>query len=411
MTTTRLAWVVLVAAVLAAAPATRAQREAAGRVVAIGDVHGSLDGLRAVLKAAGLIDAAGHWSGGAATLVQTGDVTDRGADVRGAFDLLMALQREAPKTGGRVLPVLGNHEAMNLVGELRDATADICGRFASRDADKVREDGWRDYERLVKNRARLRPGEQPPGLTRTKDAFLLSYQRGCIEYRRSLGPDGAYGKWLRGLPIAVKVGRSVFMHAGAPPETTDSLDALNARAKSEIARMDRFVARLSSAGLAAPWFRLEDILAVAVAEVRWINGVLETAKQKGETPDFSGIDIPLVKDAAELTGIGDWSLLDGDGPLWYRGYALADEAALDAPFTAFLARWDADRIVVGHTVNRDFRVHSRLAGRIFLIDTGMLTPVYKGMGSALDFEGTAVQAIYGDGRREDVVAPTPTPQP
>ena len=108
---------------------------------------------------------------------------------------------------------------------------------------------------------------------------------------------------------------------------------------------------------------------------------------------------------------GDWSLLDGDGPLWYRGYALAEEAAIEAPFTAFLARWDIDRIVVGHTVNRDSRVHSRLAGRIFLIDTGMLTPGYKGMGSALDFEGTAVQAIYGDGRREDVVAPAPTPQP
>jgi hypothetical protein len=329
--------------------------------------------------------------------------------VRGAFDLLMALQREAPKTGGRVLPVLGNHEAMNLVGELRDATADICARFAGRDADKEREDGWRDYERLVTTRARIRPGEQPPGLTRAKDGFLLSYPRGCIEYRRALGPGGTYGKWLRGLPIAAKVGRSVFMHAGAPPETADSLDALNAQARNEIARIDRVVARLSAAGLAEPWFRLEDILAVAVAEVRWVNGLVEMAKAKGEVPDLSGVDVPLVKDAAELTGIGDWSLLDGDGPLWYRGYALADETTLEAPFTALLARWDADRIVVGHTVNRDFRVHSRLGGRIFLIDTGMLTPVYKGMGSALDFAGTAVQAIYGDGRREAVVGPSEAP--
>lgn len=62
--------------------------------------------------------------------------------------------------------------------------------------------------------------------------------------------------------------------------------------------------------------------------------------------------------------------------------------------------------MVGHTVNRDFRIHSRLDGRIYLIDTGMLTPVYRGIGSALDIQGTAVQAIYGDGRREDV-----SPQP
>jgi hypothetical protein len=169
---------------------------------------------------------------------------------------------------------------MNLVGELRDATADICGRFAGRDADQVRDDGWREYEKLVKARARSRKGEQPLGLTRARDGFLASYPRGCIEYRRALGPDGTYGKWLRQRPIAVQVGRSVFMHAGAPPDTTESLDALNTRAREEIARMDRFVARLSAAGLAAPWFRLEDLLAVAAAEVRWVNGLAERARNR-----------------------------------------------------------------------------------------------------------------------------------
>ena len=137
----RRACLLLAAAAIAAAPLFAAARvQEPGRVVAVGDVHGSLDGLRAVLRAAGLVDAADHWTGGTATFVQTGDVTDRGADVRGALDLLMALEREAPGQGGRVLPVLGNHEAMNLVGELRDATADICGRFAGRDADQVRDD-------------------------------------------------------------------------------------------------------------------------------------------------------------------------------------------------------------------------------------------------------------------------------
>jgi hypothetical protein len=397
---------VLAAAVLAAAPVVSAQRDAPGRVVAVGDVHGSLDGLRAVLKAAGLIDGADHWVGGSATLVQTGDVTDRGADVRGALDLLMALQREAPRQGGRVAPVLGNHEVMNLVGELRDATADICGRFAGRDPDKARNDGWRDYERLVKSRARIRGGEQPLGLTRAKDSFFAAYPPGCIEYRQALGPGGAYGKWLRGHPIALKVGRSVFMHAGAPPATTDSLDALNRRARAEIDRMDRFVAQLTAAGLAAPWFRLEDILAVAAAEVRWVNTLIETAKTKGEAPDLADVNVPLVKEAAAILGIGAWSLLDGDGPLWYRGYALSEDADLDAPFTALLARWDADRLVVGHTVNRDFRVRTRLGGRLFLIDTGMLAPVYKGTGSALDFDSAGVTVFYGDGRR-DVLTATP----
>ncbi len=396
----------LAAALLAVAPVIGAQRETAGRVVAIGDVHGSLEGLRAVLRTAGLIDASDRWTGGATTLVQAGDVTDRGADVRGALDLLMTLTRQAPAQGGRVLPVLGNHEAMNLVGELRDATPEICSRFAGSDADTVREDAWRAYERLARTRARTRQGEQPPGLFRQKDGFLAAYPRGCLEYRRALGPDGSYGQWLRDLPIAVKVGRSVFMHAGAPPDTTDSLEAVNARAKAEIARADRFVSRLVSAGLAESWFRLEDLLGVAGAEVRWVNGLVETAKANGEAPDLRGVDVALVQEAAAFTGLGSWSLLDGDGPLWYRGYATADRAAIEAPLSALLERWNVDRIVVGHTVNRDFRIHSRLAGRIFLIDTGMLTPVYKGVGSALEFHGTAVQALYRDGRREDV-SPVP----
>jgi len=396
----------LAGAAIAAAPAVSAQRAEPGRVVAVGDVHGSLDGLRGVLRAAGLIDASDRWTGGTATLVQTGDVTDRGGDVRGALDLLMALEREAPAQGGRVLPVLGNHEAMNLVGELRDATADICARFAGKDADTVRDDAWRDYEKLVKARARSRKGEQPLGLTRGKDGFAVSYPRGCIEYRLALGPDGVYGKWLRQRPIAVRVGRSVFMHAGAPPDTTDSVEALNERARDEIARVDRFVARLSAAGLAAPWFRLEDLLAVAAAEVRWVNGLVEAAKEKGETPNLAGVDLALVKEAAAFTGLGAWSLLDGDGPLWYRGYAMADESTLDAPFTALLARWNADRLVVGHTVNRDFKVRQRLGGRLFLIDTGMLTSVYKGTGAALDFDGAGVSVFYGDGRR-DVITVSP----
>lgn len=399
--------VLLLGAALATAPALRAQRVGTGRVVAVGDVHGSLEGLRATLKAAGLIDGADRWSGGSATLVQTGDVTDRGADVRGSLDLLMRLTREAPGQGGRVLPVLGNHEAMNLVGELRDATVDICARFAAADADRVRDEGWRTYERHVRHRSRLRKGEQPLGLTRAKDGFLAAYPRGCIEYRRALGPDGLYGRWLRERPIAVKVGRSIFMHAGAPPDTTDSLDALNAKAREDVARVDRVVARLAAAGLAEPWFRLEDILAVAAAEVRWVNGLVQTAKDEGRPPDLSDVDVALVRDAAALTGIGETSLLDGDGPLWYRGWAMMPEPELEAPLTALLARWDADRLVVGHTVNRDFRIHSRFAGRIFLIDTGMLTPVYKGMGSALDFTGAAVQAVYADGRREDVSAVQP----
>lgn len=399
--------VLALTAALAAALTVAPQAQSSRRVVAIGDVHGSLDGFLAVLRAAGLVNAEGRWSGGTATLVQTGDVTDRGAGVRGAFDLIRRLSKEAGATGGRVVPVLGNHEAMNLLGELRDVTPEICATFAGADADKVREDAWRDYEKLVQRRARDRAGEQPPGLIRTRESFLAAYPRGCLEYRRALGPDGDYGKWLRTLPIVARVERSVFMHAGAPPDTTESIDELNRTARAEVTRADRLLKRLSDAGLAAPWFRIEDTINVAAAEVRWVNALVARAKETGEAPDVRGVDPQLVQDVSALLGIAEWSLLKPEGPLWYRGYAMAEEATIDAPLTGLLERWDADRLVVGHTVNRDFHIHTRLAGRLFLIDTGMLAPVYKGSPSALELVDGVARALYADGRVEDLVPPRP----
>ena len=41
---------------------------------------------------------------------------DRGPDSRKVMDLLMRLEGEASKTGGRVHVLIGNHEAMNVYG-------------------------------------------------------------------------------------------------------------------------------------------------------------------------------------------------------------------------------------------------------------------------------------------------------
>jgi hypothetical protein len=81
---------------LAAAAHGVAQRaNPSTRLVAVGDIHGAYDEFVTILKRAGLINDALAWSGGRATLVQTGDYTDRGTDVRKVLDLLMRLEREA----------------------------------------------------------------------------------------------------------------------------------------------------------------------------------------------------------------------------------------------------------------------------------------------------------------------------
>src|SRR3954470_5427140 len=91
----------------------------AARVVAIGDVHGAGEPFVAILQRAGLIDAQRRWTGGATVFVQTGDLLDRGTAVREVLDLLMRLEPEAAKAGGRVQALLGNHEYMNLLGLTR----------------------------------------------------------------------------------------------------------------------------------------------------------------------------------------------------------------------------------------------------------------------------------------------------
>ena len=115
------------------------------RVVAVGDVHGDFDSLCLILRRTGLVDEQNHWIGGSATLVQTGDLIDRGPKPREAMDLFMALQPEATKAGGRIVPLLGNHEVMNIMGDLRYVTPTNYAEFADNESDKRRKDAYREY--------------------------------------------------------------------------------------------------------------------------------------------------------------------------------------------------------------------------------------------------------------------------
>lgn len=178
-----------ITACMASAPASPTPASVE-RVVAIGDLHGDLDNALDVLRLAGLIDEAARWSGGTTTLVQTGDTTDRGPDSRGVMDLMRRLQKEAPAAGGRVIPLLGNHEVMNLQGDLR-------------------------Y---------VHPGDP--------SAFGGSAARA-----RAFSPDGEYGVWLASLDAVAKVDDTVFTHGGIHPTwAAKGLDAINAEVRDALYR-------------------------------------------------------------------------------------------------------------------------------------------------------------------------------
>lgn len=300
----RLAVASLLTASLAAAVAAQPRR-----VLAIGDIHGAIDEFTAILQAAGLIDQSRRWSGGRATLIQTGDYTDRGAGVRAVLELLMSLESQAAKAGGRVVILLGNHEVMNLIGEQRDVTNEIYASFADEGSEARRERAWSQYEQLSAARAKVRP-VVPDVYAMTRDHWIAEHPLGWLEYREAFLPKGRYGKWLREKPVMAQVDGTLFMHAGPDQAGADlDLDAIESRVEQELAMFDRFAERAVSARLALPFFDLNELLQVAAGEIRAVNAVMATAKETGEAPDLRGFDIEFLKLAAEVIKIADWHLL------------------------------------------------------------------------------------------------------
>lgn len=338
----------------AASPAAGAQR-----IVAVGDIHGDLDAFAGILREAGLVDAELQWSGGAATLVQTGDFTDRGPDVRAVMDLLMNLQEQAPAAGGRVIVLMANHEAMNLVSEFRDVAGEAYAAFADEESEPRREEG------------------RPPGF---------------IEYAEALGPDGLYGRWLRTLPVAVQIDDIIFLHAGISPEHRSlGLEEINARVREETETFDRSKRHMVERGLVAPHATLREMVAAAQEELEML--ATRARRPAGLTRDQQRHTQVL----EEFLDFGDWFLLAPHGPLWFRGLAWWDDEEGDPLVTEILERYGARRLVAGHTPQPDGRITVRFGGKVFLIDTGMLSSHYGGRASALEIEGGRFTAIYPDG--------------
>jgi len=328
----------LLLATTSAAPAT-------ARIIAIGDVHGAIDQFVAILTRAGVIDAQRRWTGGRTVLVQTGDVTDRGVGVREVLDLLMSLEKQAASAGGKVLPVLGNHEVMNMLGDTRDVAPDLLASFG-----------------------------------------------GAAGYRAAFAKEGQYGKWLRSKPILVEVDDTVFMHGGLNLAfSTEPLDAVVKRARREIDEWDAGLRWLQEQQMVDSRASLAEVSMAARAHVEKLNAL---AAEKKAPPDAARVAALLVP----LANIHVSSLFHPDGPLWFRGYATWPDAEGATQMSALLKHHKVKRFVTGHSVQADGRISARFNNALFLIDTGMLGGKYwpKGRPSALEITPSGAKPIYLD---------------
>jgi Calcineurin-like phosphoesterase len=377
---------VLVSAVVAWAGPESAPAGPPETIVAIGDVHNNFDGFVAILQRAGLTDQQNHWVGGKTTFVQVGDLLDRGPKPREVMDLMMALEKEAPQAGGRVVSLLGNHEVMNMMGDLRYVTPGNFASFADANSEKRQKAAYEEYRKWKDGHSSLFAElAQPMELTEAE--WMARHPAGFVEQREALGPKGEYGKWLRGHAAVAEIDGIIFLHGGISPELAKTkLDAINNRIHDEIKGFDSSKEYLQNENLILPFFNLQEIYNVLRAEV--------SVELKSHGPANTERQAKI----QEFLKHEDWFSVRVDGPVWFRGYDQWSEEEGAPQVSKILGGYKATHIVVGHTVQKGGRIRPRFGNKVFLIDTGMLSSYYPGgRASALEIcsDGKFI-AVYLD---------------
>ena len=352
---------------------------AAPSIVAVGDVHGDLKAFQAILVEAGLLDASGAWVGGETVLVQTGDLIDRGPSMRGTLDFVMALEQAAAKRGGRVVSLLGNHEVMNITGDLRYVVPANYAEFAEPGSEKRRAEAWLQVRNLRKQRARRLGQAAESSGPEARQAWLDAHPAGYLEHQEAFGPDGKYGRWLRARPADFAAQGTAFLHGGVSPAFAGvPLPEIDRRVHQDLATYDSYKKLFVAQGLILPFFDLQETIRAVREELQAKDADAQRKTVYERFLDWEG-----------------WTINSPDGPLWFRGFSQWSDAEGDAAMPGLLTGAGVERFVVGHTVQEDGRIHVRFGGDVFLIDTGMLASYFTGgRASALEIADGTVSAIY-----------------
>ena len=332
---------VLSAFLLAILPA----RAAGERIVAVGDLHGDFDVWLDIARSAGLIDARNGWAGGTTTLVQTGDIVDRGPDSLKIIRNLQKLQKEAPKVGGRVIVLIGNHEAMNVTGDLRYVDPGEFAAFRDSRSEALRQAVWDANSKafIVSYKAKY------PAMTdqEIRADWFKTTPLGMLDHQRAWAPNGEIGRWVASLPALVKIGDTVFVHGGLSVAYTAAggLDEINRRVRAAVAAGEKSPNSILTDPLGPLWYR-----GLITRGPAFEQEVAEAAAAAGKP------NVPRPPIAQELDLV--------------------------------LAAFGAKRLVVGHTPNLA-GIEISHNGKLVRIDTGN-SRYYKGQPSWLEITGDRV---------------------
>ena len=364
-------------------------------IVVIGEVQGSAATVTKLLTHLGLIDGQGHWTGGDTVLVQTGDLMDGGEHVSTVLDLFMRLQEEAPAAGGRVIVLLGNHEAMNILGELRDVNYLAYHSFAGPDSEARQRQAFDGYVAWRQERAgSVGSGEFVFGEDFEAE-WLAAHPAGWIEYVESMGARGEYGKWLRSLPVAVQFGEVVYIHAGISPKMKGmDVEAINRRTTEEIVAFDQDRASMAKDGLCLPTSSAREMVGVIKEEITYVNSLDASNRTPGNPR------VARLLELQDLTKWGSWSLLTDQGPLWFRGPSKWDETNRGAEMAEILDAAGCRRMVTGRSDGKEHLIRSRFDDRVLLTSVDLSDDPWAGGGepAALDIENGVYTVVTLKGR-------------
>lgn len=297
------------------------------RIVVIGDLNAAYDVLVDILRGTKLINRHLAWCGGRAELVQMGDLFNRGSGGLQALQLLLKLQRQARKAGGKVTILLGNHEAMTALGHEGYCTE---GEYLSFATAKERREWPGRVTNAMKRLVRQRPKGILLPIEPRLEAWKIEHVPGRAALRKALGPRGRLGRALRALPVAYQTQGCLFVHGGLLPEWAE-----------------RGVAGLNAAARDA-W-----------AEAR--KGLWSLSKSS------------MFRNAS--------------GPLWDRSLVRGGAKAR-AALKRSLSLMGAQRMIVGHTQTES--LNRGEAGKVLVLEGGRLVAVDVGLQSGANTPRTAL---------------------
>jgi hypothetical protein len=398
---TRITLVFAILALLAGPlPALADDSTAGKRVVAIGDIRGDFGRLTTLLRVSGLSDTRNQWVGGNSLLVLTGDFMDGKPQVLKVMDLLMDLEKEARKAGGRVITLLGNHEVMNIVGDHRYTTEEIYAGFADKKSVKRRANVYQKYLERRRQQAENRELPAPEETPELAAEWMKAHPLGYVEYRKAMAPKEKYGRWLRKLPAVVKIDNTIFLHGGIHPDLSElELREMNESIKVEVENVDFLRTSLVGEKWIEESCSFQEMKAVAKERLEFLTGEAAWEGEGGPVPGVKEVlkkmdferkkqaDKDLLKWFLDRRG---WLSFHSDGPLWFRGFARWTEAEGIPQAIELLRRYGASHFVAGHTTAPGGDILKRFGRRVFLIDT--VRP------SALQIQGSQFTAIYPEGK-------------